>query len=265
MKLFSFNTLAALVVIACMFGYVVSCTHENMAPPPASSTTPPISRGSAILLPGSMTPGDTSQWKLDQVHSSVLWSTNYVGAAGLLTGRFNDFGMANVTDDKALMYQTTGQPLLDSSWAFYESDPTKTYINGYVQINTSNTGEPARDTGCNITNLFTVKIIPGVQNLEIVNLAKIQSTAVAFDTESSGYIVTMNLTWQGGLTAPHTESISGKLSYIKRATVGAGGASPYDVFGLQLEFQFNCRDFGITSTNISDNVSIECNMNFNNK
>jgi polyisoprenoid-binding protein YceI len=212
-----------------------------------------------------MTPGDTTQWKMDKPHSSVLWSTNYVGASGLLTGRFNQFGTANVTDDKALLYQTKGQPLLDSSWAFYESDPSKTYINGYVQVNTSNTGEPARDTGCNITNLGTVKIIPGTQNLTIQNLAKIQSTKVEFDTQSSGYIVTLNLTWQGKLSAPLTESITAKMAYIKRSTAGAGTAAPYGVFGLQLSFQFNCRDFGITSTSVSDMVTIQCNMNFNNQ
>src|SRR6516164_11260230 len=265
MKFLNNNLLLALLAVISSLGYVVSCTHENMAPPPPASNTPIINRGNDVLLPGNMTKGDTTQWKMDKAHSSVLWSTNYVGAAGLLTGRFNQFGTANVTDDKALMYQTKGQPLLDSSWAFYESEPTKTYINGYVQINTSNTGEPARDTGCNITNLFTVKIIPGVQNLTIQNLAKIQSTAVTFDTESPGYIVTLNLTWQGGLAAPLTQSVSGKLSYVKRAVVGAGGAAPYSVFGLQLEFQFNCRDYGITSTSISDKVDIQCNMNFNNK
>jgi hypothetical protein len=34
---------------------------------------------------------------------------------------------------------------------------------------------------------------------------------------------------------------------------------------LQLTFQFDCRDYGVTSTSISDKVQIECNMNFNNK
>ncbi|MFA5245281.1 MAG: hypothetical protein WC380_08260, partial [Pedobacter sp.] len=62
-----------------------------------------------------------------------------------------------------------------------------------------------------------------------------------------------------------TKSVVGKLKYIKKATVGATTATPYDVFGLQLVFQFNCRDFGITSTSISDKIEIQCNVNFNNK
>jgi polyisoprenoid-binding protein YceI len=105
--------------------------------------------------------GDTTQWKLDKVHSSTLWQGSYIGSAGLLTGRFNQFGMHDVTDPKMLNYNTTGQPQKDTSWAFYESDPTKTYFNGYVQINTSNTGEPGRDTGCNISTLGTTKIVNG--------------------------------------------------------------------------------------------------------
>jgi hypothetical protein len=54
--------------------------------------------------------------------------------------------------------------------------------------------------------------------------------------------------------------VIGRLKYIPKAKV-----SNYNVFGLQLKFQFNCRDFGIASTSISDKIDIECNMNFNNK
>ncbi len=226
MKLFSNNTFLVLLLLISGLGYVVSCTHENLAPPPPASNTPVIVHGDDVLLPGDMTKLDTTEWKLDKVHSSVLWSGSYIGAAGLLTGRFNQFGMHDVTDPKQLMYQTTGQPLMDSSWAFYENDPSKTYVNGYVQINTSNTGEPGRDTGCNIGNLGTIKIVPGSQNLTIQNLARIQSTKVEFDTQSQDYIITFNLTWQGKLTAPLTQSIVGRLKYVKKAVVGAGTAAP---------------------------------------
>jgi polyisoprenoid-binding protein YceI len=265
MKLFNNNTLLVILVLISGYGYVISCTHENLPPPAPASNIPVIVHGTDILLPGVMAKGDSTQWKLDKVHSSVLWSGSYIGAAGLLTGRFNQFGMHDVTDPKAIMYTTKGQPLLDTSWAFYENDPSKTYINGYVQINTSNTGEPGRDTGCNIPNLGTIKIIQGIQNLTDTNMAKIQSTKVEFDAQSQDYIVTFNLTWKGLLSAPLTQSIVGRMKYIKKAVVGAGTTAPYSVFGLQLNFQFNCRDFGITSTSISDKIDIECNMNYNNK
>jgi len=266
MKLLSNKLLLILLILLSGYGYIISCTRDNDLLVPIQLTQPfESSRGTNVHLPGNLTGGNPNEWKLDKVHSSVLWSTNYVGAAGLLTGRFNQFGMHDVTDAEALSYSVTGQPLLDNSWAFYENDPTKTSFSGYVQINTSNTGEPGRDAGCNVAGMGTVAIVAGTQNLSFPNLAKIKSTEVKLDPESNGYIVTLNLTYQGKLTAPLTKSIVGKLNYIPRKSVQFGTATGYDVFGLQLKFQFNCRDFGITSTSISDKIDIECNMNFNNK
>jgi polyisoprenoid-binding protein YceI len=263
MKLLSNKTLMVLLVLISCYGYIVSCTRDNNMIAPIQITQPFVAtRSNHVHLPGTMTTGDTSQWKLDKVHSSVLWSGAYIGSAGLLTGRFNQFGMHDVVDAEMLCYTTTGQPLKDTSWAFYENDPSRTYFNGYVQINTSNTGEPGRDAGCNISATGTTAIVTGTQNLTVTNLAKIKSTKVEFDPSSNGYIVTLNLTWQGKLAQPFTKSIVGKLKYVPRAT--PAGAT-YDVFGLQLTFQFNKADFGIVSTSIGDNINIECNMNYNNK
>ncbi len=261
MKLLSNKTLMILLVLISGYGYIAGCTHKgDLLLPVPTSTGIIITRGVNFHLPGNMTAGDSSQWKLDKAHSSVLWSTNYVGAAGLLTGRFNQFGIHEVISAKMIYYAATGQALKDTSWAFYENDPSKSYLNGYVQINTSNTGEPGRDTGCNIGTLGTIKVIPGTQNLSDSNLAKIKSTKIEFDPLSNDYFVTFNLTWKGKLTAPLTKSIVGRLKYIPKAYV-----SNYAVFGLQLKFQLNCRDFGIASTSVSDKIDIECNMNFNNK
>ncbi|MBK8404358.1 MAG: YceI family protein [Saprospiraceae bacterium] len=212
-----------------------------------------------------MTAGNANEWKFDKTHSSVLWQTKYVGAAGLLTGRFNQFGIHEVTDVKAVKYAVTTQPLPDTSWAFYENQPLKTYFNGYVQINTSNTGEPGRDAGCNVAGMGTVAIEAGTQNLSYPNLAKIKTKEVKFDPASNGYLVTIDLTYQGKLAAPLTKTITGKMSYVPKQRVQFGTAAAYDVFGLQLSFQFNCRDFGIVSTSVSDVIEIQCNANFNNK
>lgn len=265
MKLLSNKTLMFVLILISGYGYIASCTHKDLILPQTSSITPVIDRGNGVFLPGTLTVGDTTQWKFDQVHSSVLWSGNYLGEAGLLTGRFNAFGISSVPASAKVQYVTTGQPLQDTSWAFYEGDPTKTYFSGYVQLNTSNTGEPARDGGCYLGYVLAPKIITGTQNLIDSNIALIKTTQVALDPNSPGYIVTMVMTWQGGLTAPHDTTLNGTLSYIKRATVGAGTASAYDVFGLQLNFTFNCRSFGITTSEISDIVNVQCNMNFNNK
>ena len=262
MKLFSQKMLMFLLIAVSSGGYIVSCTHDDDVLPAPASTGVVVNRGNRVHLPGNMTTGDTTQWKMDKSHSSVLWSTNYVGAAGLLTGRFNQFGMYSLTSADMISYTTAGQPLKDTSWAFYENEPAKTYFNGYVQINTSNTGEPGRDAGCNVSGMGTVPIVTGTQNLTNTNVARIKTREVKFDPLSNDYIVTLDLTWQGRLTTPQplTQSVVGRLKYIPRKTV-----TTYDVFGLQLKFQFNCRDFGITSTNISDKIDIECNMNFHNK
>ncbi len=266
MKTLANKGLFILMVFFSGFGYITSCTHENAALPESASTTPIVNRGTAIHLPGAMTKGNPAEWKLDKSHSSVLWQTNYVGAAGLLTGRFNQFGVHELTAVEMKKYTVAGQPVQDNSWAFYEADPTKTFFSGYVQINTSNTGEPGRDAGCNIGEMGTTAVITGTQNLEVGNIARIKTTKVELDPLSSDYIVTMELTWKGKLdNPPITKTVIGRLKYIKKATIGASSATPYDVFGLQLSFQFNSRDFNVGSTSISDKMEVQVNMNFNNK
>ena len=260
MKLLSEKILLASLLLISIGGYVVSCTHENQVLPPPSTSTPDINRGNGVFLPGNLTPGDTSSWKFDQAHSSVLWSANYLGAPGLLTGRYNAFGVSSVTDAQKKQYPTTGQPLKDTSWAFYESDPTKTYFNGYVQMNTSNTSEPGRDAGCYLGYVGAPAIIPNTQNLVDENIALIKTTKVELDPNSAGYICTMTMTWKGLLSAPKDTTVTGKLSYNKKTTVGT-----YDVFGLQLNFSFNCRSFGVTTTNVGDVITMQCNINFNNQ
>src|SRR5688572_24904552 len=193
MKHLNSKTLLIALVIISGYGYFLSCTRSDSLIVPLQITQPFTgSRGTNVHLSGTTT-GDTTQWKMDKSHSSVLWSTNYVGAAGLLTGRFNQFGVHDVTDAEAISYTVSGQPLKDSSWAFYENEPVKTYFNGYVQINTSNTGEPGRDAGCNVAGMGTIPIVTGTQNLAFPNLAKIKTTEVKFDPKSNGYIVTLNL------------------------------------------------------------------------
>lgn len=267
MKPITNKILLIALVLFSVYGYIASCTHKDLVLPPPASTTPVITRGNDIFLAGTaaLNAGDTTKWKLDQVHSNVQWAGNYLEVGALLTGRFNMFGLNSVPAAAKGQYVTTGQPLPDTSWAFYEGDPTKTYFAGYVQMNTSNTGEPGRDGGCYLGYVSAPKIIAGTQNLIDSNLAIIRTTNVAFDPNSPGYIVTMVMTWKGGLAAPHDTTINGTLSYIKKATIGAGTSSAYEDFGLQLNFSFNCRSFGITTTEISDVIAVQCNMNFNNK
>ena len=261
MKLFNKKTLMLCLILISGAVYIVGCTHKNEPVPAHASTGIIVNRGSHVHIPG-LTVGDTTTWRFDKVHSNVMWSTPFNAVGAPLTGRFNQFGVADVATAQMINYVTTAQPLADTSWAFYENVPAKTHFAGYVQINQSNTGEPHRDQGCNIATLGTVPIVDGTQNLTATNLAKIKTTSVAFDPLSNAYLVTFNFTWKGNLGQPLTESIVGKLTYVPKAPVP--GAT-YSEFGLELQFQFNCRDFGITATDIADNITINLNINFNNK
>ena len=111
----------------------------------------------------------------------------------------------------------------------------------------------------------TTKIVAGTQNLKLTNLAKIKTKAIKFDPDNTDYLVTLELTWQGKLAAPKTVTLDGKLKYTPVARVQFGTAKAYSVFGLNLVFEFNCRDFGVTSTSVNDIIEVSCNANFNNK
>jgi hypothetical protein len=261
MKLFNNKMLMLFLVLISGGVYIAGCTHKNEPLPAHASTGIIINHGTHVHLPG-LTVGDTTTWRFDKVHSNVMWATPFNQVGALLTGRFNQFGVANVGPADMINYVTAGQPLADTSWAFYENVPAKTHFAGYVQINQSNTGEPHRDQGCNITTLGTVPIVAGTQNLTVTNIAYIKTTSVAFDPQSNAYLVTFNFTWKGNLAAPLTESIVGKLTYVPKAQVPG---TTYSEFGLEFQFQFNCRDFGITATDIADNITINIDANFNNK
>ena len=58
MKFFSNKTLLALLVLLSGYGYMASCTHDNSFPTLPASTTPVITRGSNVHLPGTMTVGN---------------------------------------------------------------------------------------------------------------------------------------------------------------------------------------------------------------
>ena len=142
MKHVSHKIQLILVFFFSSLGYFLSCTHDNSFPPAPASTAVVVTHGNNIFLPGNLTTGVPTEWKLDKVHSSTLWSTNYVGAAGLLTGRFNQFGMHDVIPAEMINYPIAGQPLKDTSWAFYENDPTKSYFNGYVHFSVVGHSQP---------------------------------------------------------------------------------------------------------------------------
>jgi polyisoprenoid-binding protein YceI len=218
--------LVSLAVVACMFVslHFVSCTHENQeVPGGGGSNGGNIQRGTDHF---GLNDGKTT---FDKVHSSVNWTTPYLGDIAVLTGKFNTFGF--------------------NSFNFYEDNPDSIYFEAYVYLNSVNTGEPGRDGGCLLTTFGTSAGAGYVDS----NLAIIKTKSVAFSTTDKGYIVTADFTFHGV-----TKEETAKLDYI-----GVSDQGSYLEYGLQLEFSILAiSDFGLTATNIADNVDIKCSANF---
>lgn len=216
-----------LAVLLSGYAYMIGCTHDDVI----------LESGTIVRGNDNFTMGQAN-WKLDKTHSSVLWETLYLGQGGLLTGRFNNFGITSMT--------------------FNESDPSGIAFTGWVWLNTVNTGEPGRDAGCLLGTFGTAT----GKTTEPENIAQIVSKSVALSTTDAGYDVTFDMTF---LNKTYT-GIKGKLNYIKKSTFTPASGNPYDIFGLRFEFSFQAKTwFGLVSNNVADKVSIRCNMNFNNK
>lgn len=200
-----------------------ACTHDDDLIAPSNGGN--ITRGNAVI---DMSAG----WTFDKAHSNVGWETAYMGSAALLSGRFNQFGI--------------------TSLKFDEANAANTSFEGWVRLNTVNTGEPGRDAGCLLTTFGT-----NATNVDQVeNIAKIQTTKVELSTTDKGYIVTANLTFKGV-----TKPVSMKLDYVGTTTIAS--TTPYQLAGLTAQFQFNAKsDFGITSNNVADKVTVRINANF---
>jgi len=125
MKRFNIKMLMITLIIISGYGIIASCTHKNEVLPAAVSTAVKITHGNHVHLPG-MTAGDTAQWKFDKVHSAVNWSTPFLEVGADLTGKFNQFGVADLSSSTLQQsYSTAAQPVPDTSWAFYEGQPEK--------------------------------------------------------------------------------------------------------------------------------------------
>jgi polyisoprenoid-binding protein YceI len=207
-------------------GYIVSCTHDDEI---VASSGANIQRGTAVIKA-------TDGWAYDKTHSNVMWETAYIGSGALLTGRFNMFGL--------------------TSFSFDEANPANTSFEGWVRLNTVNTGEPGRDAGCLLGTFGTAA---GKVD-EPENLAIIKSKAIQLSTTDKGYIVTCDLTFHGV-----TKQVNAKLNYNGTTAFPAGyaGANAFSLAGFSIEFQFAAKtDFGIVSNNIGDKVGITCNAEF---
>lgn len=202
-----------------------SCKRDDDPPePPANTAT--FGKDTIDLTQG---------FKFDKSHSSVLWECPYVGAAGLLTGRFNSFGL--------------------NDFYFIENQPSKIKFTGWVQLNTVNTGEPGRDAGC-LLGTFGVEGTPD----SIANTALLIAKKVEFSGKSKEYNVTCDLIFHGA-----TSEVKAKMVFtgITHFDAGQVSSKAMDVGGLTLTFPFNAKtDHGIVSTNIPDVVDVKVNATF---
>ncbi|MDZ4714537.1 MAG: YceI family protein [Cytophagales bacterium] len=233
------------VILVAFAGLLVSqCKHDDTIVPVKGTDATKIIRGTEALNCTNCTPlvsnGASSDfsttavpsgvWYFDKSHANVTWETPYKGVGSLLNGRFNYFVLKDLSFD--------------------EQDPTKISFEGYVRLNTVNTGEPGRDAGCLLGTFNT----SGSKTSEAENIATIKSTSVALSTTDAGYIANANFTFLGV-----TKSVVVKLYYDKQSQ--QTGTPNYTMAGLYGEFEFNAlSDYLVNSNNISDKVLIRMNV-----
>jgi polyisoprenoid-binding protein YceI len=221
-------------------GFVFTfCQHDNEEIIPVKGPDP-IVRGIETLTCTDCTPlvangasadfnaGNipSGQWYCDKTHSNVTWETPYKGVGSLLTGRFNYFVLKQLSID--------------------EANPANISFEGYVRLNSVNTGEPGRDGGCLLTTYGTA----AGKTVEPENNATLKSTSVQYSTTDEGYIAKADLTFYG-----FTKEVTGKLYYVKQSDDGAGKLA-----GVSMEFSFLAKtDFTISSTNIADKITVKIN------
>jgi len=209
--------LGLLIVVFSLVGYVVGCTHDDEI---LASSGPDIQRGQQKVSLAN--PKHT----FDKAHSNVNWSSLYLGATSLLTGRFDNFGF--------------------TSFEFDESNAAGIRFEAWVWTNTVNTSEPGRDDGCLLQTFGT----NGTNTTQPENLAIIKSKSVTLSTTDKGYDVKADLTFHGA-----THEVVCKLRYDGKTPSGT-----QEALGFGLEFNFLAKtDFAIASTNVGDNVTVKCN------
>ncbi len=217
----------------------LQCQHADeeikLAPPPApthgtetlscTDCTPLIENGASSDFNTNAVPA--GQWYFDKTHSNVNWETAYQGVGSLLNGKFNYFVLKNLSFD--------------------EQNPANISLEAYVRLNSVNTGEPGRDSGCLLGTYGTAS----AKTAEPENIATIKSTSAKYNPSDTDFLVTADFTFHG-VTLPVTI----RLSYVPQTHFDAG----YTVAGFGAQFEFNAlSDFGIESTNISDKVVVKMN------
>lgn len=231
----------AVILVFIGLGLVVQCQHTDeeiipvKGPDPivrgtekvtCTNCTPLVSNGASADFNAGAVPKGT--WYFDKSHSNVMWETPYKIVGSMLTGRFNYFVLQTLNFD--------------------EATPANISFEGYVRLNTVNTGEPGRDGSCLLTTYGTT----AAKTTEPENLASIVSVPSSgrYSATDEGFLVDANLTFRGV-----SKKVVVKLFYEKQSDQGT-----FNMAGISAEFEFLAiTDFGIVSTNIDDKVKIRLN------
>jgi hypothetical protein len=188
------NIFLSLTLVVLSIG-LAGCQHEEgdvipvQGPDPidhgtevvnCTACTPLISNGASADFSSTDVPAGT--WYFDKAHSNTEWETQYREFGSLLTGRFNYFVLENL--------------------AFDAANPSDIEFEGYVRLNSVNTGEPGRDGGCLLGSFGTA----ADQTSENTNLATLVSRAGSgrYSETDEGFLVDADFTFLGVIREPIT-------------------------------------------------------------
>src|SRR6478609_3097138 len=170
MKKVKVITVAFMVLI---IGFLaIQCQHDDEDVIPVVGPDP-IERGTELITctTCNTVPAGSGIWYHDKSHSNVMWKTQYKVFGSLLTGRFNAFFI--------------------NALNFDEAHPENISFDGYVRLNTVNTGEPGRDTGCLLTSFGTAAGLTDEANNKATLVSKAGSGRYATD---AGFLVDADFT-----------------------------------------------------------------------
>ena len=227
----SFSILLLIFSVALI---TIQCQHDNEDIIPVKGPDP-VEHGDVIIdCPDCSGTKVAGEWRFDKAHSNVRWETLYKSLGSVLNGRFNSFVLEDLHFD--------------------EADPQNISFSGYVLLNSVNTGEPGRDGGCLLSTFGT----EAAKTTEPENLAKLVSrpSTGRYSSIDEGFLIDADLTFLGV-----TKEVTVKFFYYPETDITTDF-----MCGISAEFEFNAlTDFGLSSTNIADKVTVKINTLLKNK
>ena len=236
----------SLMVLTALTLLTLGCQHEDGEIIPTKgpdinhgtetvsciACTPLLSNGASADFNSGNVPAEV--WYFDKAHSNVQWETAYREFGSLLTGRFNYFVLEDLNFD--------------------EANPANISFEGYIRLNSVNTGEPGRDGGC-LLSTFLTSIDATSESTNLASLVSLPNSG-RYSSTDEGFIVDADFTFLGV-----THEVTVKIFYYPNSDQGT-----YNMVGLSGEFGFRAlTDFAVSSSNIRDDVKVKMNLILKNK